>query len=219
MSRLIRLLIVVPHDLSRSGLEALVIRPGNGIRVIGALRDFETGEAYILQHRPHILLLDDMLPHNRSVFTVLKDLQTRFPFLKTVILSSKLHENYLHRLFEAGAWGFIYREDRLQESLVVGIETVHQGFHYRSPRASGLFVSQRIGEHETLLSSVDLDVLRQIEQGMTVQEIAVNLELSTRTVYRVRHKLRSTLDVRTNEQLVAAARAQGLLDGTSFNID
>jgi DNA-binding CsgD family transcriptional regulator len=47
--------------------------------------------------------------------------------------------------------------------------------------------------------------------GFKPQEIAARLNIVPRSVYRVRRRLREYLNVRTPEQIVEAARQQGLL--------
>ncbi|NDJ84827.1 MAG: hypothetical protein GYB66_02985 [Chloroflexi bacterium] len=62
------------------------------------------------------------------------------------------------------------------------------------------------------LKPIDIKVLRLTAQGLTVKANAAVLEISTRSVYRSRDKLREVLDVPTIEKLLDAAREQGLLD-------
>jgi DNA-binding CsgD family transcriptional regulator len=55
-------------------------------------------------------------------------------------------------------------------------------------------------------------VLRLTEQGLRAKAIGAELGISQRTVYRVRDKLKEILGVNNNENLVDAARRQGLLE-------
>lgn len=212
MGRQIRALIVAPHDLSRNGLVALISRPGSNIRVVGAFRMLEDGEAGLPHLDPHVLLLDDALPPTTDVSEVLDRLHRRFPHLSIIVISGRLHVRYLQMLFGAGASGYIYREDRLEESLISGIETVYHGYFYTSPRASGLLIGSRNLESTMRLNPTDLEVLRLIDQGLTPKEIATALKLTIRSIYRIRNKLGAVVGAPTHEHLVAAAREKGLLN-------
>lgn len=212
MGRHIRALIVSPHDLSRNGLVALISRPGSDIKVVGAFRELEEGEMELARLDPHVLLLDDALPPAADIYEVLQRLHRGFPHLSIIVISGRLHARYLQMLFGAGASGFIYREDRLEESLIAGIETVYHGYFYTSPRASGLLISNRTIDSAVRLNQTDLEVLRLIDQGLTPKEIAFALSLTMRSVYRIRNKLANAVGAPTYDHLVAAAREKGLLD-------
>lgn len=215
MARHIRALIIAPHDLSRNGLVVLITRPGSKIKVVGAYRELEDGETELARLEPHVLLLDDALPPTEDIYEVLQRLHQRFPHLGIVVISGRLHARYLQMLFGAGASGFIYREDRLEESLITGIETVHHGYFYTSPRASGLLISNHMIDSAARLNQSDLEVLRLIDQGLTPKEIASALKLSIRSVYRIRNKLSAVVGAPTHDHLVAAAREKGLLKDES----
>lgn len=219
MGRTIRVLIIAPHDLSCNGLVALLNRPESNIRLVGAYRDLEEGETALKQLDPQVLLLDDALPASADIREVLNQLHRKFHRLNIMILSGRLQARYLQTLFDAGATGFIFREDRLEESLIVGIETVHHGFFYTSPRASGLLIANRASYFYLQLNQSDLEVLRLIDQGLTMKEIAADMRLSLRSVYRIRIKLRTALGAPTHEHLVAAAREKGLLTRDGHLVD
>jgi len=212
MARSIRIVVITPHDLSRSGLVALLNRPGSNLQVVAAYRDLEEGEPELAKLDPRILLLDDTLPPSEGVNEVLDRLHRRHPHLGIIILSGRLHTRYLQMLFGAGASGFIYREDRLEESLTAVIEVVHLGYFYTSPRASGLLINSRLGYSPMRLNQTDLEVLRLIDHGLTMKEIAGSLKLSLRSIYRIRNKLRTAVGAPTHEHLIAAAREKGLLN-------
>lgn len=142
---------------------------------------------------------------------VVSRLYNHHPLIKIVILSDYLNEYYIQRLIDYGAVGFIYKDDHLTETLVSGILTIAAGHIYLSPQASGL-PYRRINDE--ILNQTDIAVLQLLASGMTVQEIASRLGVVPRTVYRIRSKLRDYLHVRTNEQIVEAARQRDLISST-----
>ncbi len=212
MMRNIRALIIAPHDISRNGLIALINRRASKIRVVGAFPELEEGESELAQLDPDILLLDDVLPPETDVTDVVQRLRKDFTHLSIIVLSSKLHISYVEMLFAAGVSGYIYREDRLETSLVLGIETVYQGHIYVSPYASGLLLKQGNLDKTPKLNKCDMKVLGLIDQGLTPKDIAVALKLTIRSVYRIRNKLSAVVGAPTHEHLLAAAREKGLLD-------
>ncbi len=212
MGRHIRTLIIAQNDLSRNGLMTLVNQAGSNIQVVGSYRNAEEGVLALIRLDAHVLLIDDTLPAAQDITAVLQRLHRGLPHLSIIVISGRLHARYLQRLFGAGAAGFIYREDRLEESLRAGIETVHDGHPYTSPRASGLLINTHPLEVTVRLNQSDMEVLCLIAQGLKPNDIAKALKLSVHSVYRIRRKLGDVVGAPTHEHLVAAAREKGLLD-------
>ena len=205
-----RLFIIDAHDLSRNGLEMLVTRAPAPITLVGAYRTLDEGRAQLEQNRPHVLLLDDDLPPRVNLYDLVTQLCEQHPGLAILVLSRRLQARYLQRLIDHGAKGFIYKDDHLEAALVSGIEVARSGHLYLSPRASGLLlVDQTLVGGK--INPTDLEVLRLLARGLTLKEIAQQLRLVPRSIYRIRTKLREVLGVRTNDQIVAAAYEQGLL--------
>ena len=211
MGRHIRAMIIAPHDLSRNGLVVLITRPGSNIKVVGAFRELEEGETELARLDPQVLLLDDAVPPTEDIYEVIQRLHRGFPHLGIIVISGRLHTRYMQMLFGAGASGFIYREDRLEDSLIAGIDTVHHGYFYTSPRASGLLISNRTIDSAMRLNQTDLEVLHLIDEGLTPKEVASTLRLTMRSVYRIRNKLAAAVGAPTHDHLVSAAREKGLL--------
>ncbi len=206
-----RAVIVAPQDLIRNGLTTLLNRPASGVQVVGSYRDLEAAEARLGDQEVDLLLLDDSLPPQLPILDVLAKLRRKYPTLAILILSGRLNARYLQSLFGSGVVGFIFREDRLEETLLPGIETVMQGFYYTSPRASGLLIGNSVAVLSSGLNDTDLEVLEQIGAGKEPKDIAQILRIKPRSVYRIRMKLRMALGAPTIEHIVAAAIDKGLL--------
>lgn len=203
----IHLVLVTTHDLVRSGIRLLIQATPD----IDLMQDFPSVIAcshYLQQHRATVLLLDDALTGPLSPSQALAVLHDVQPSLHIIVLSDDLSTYYVQRLLEQGAAGFIYKSDRLEDTLVVGIKTVVDGHIFLSPQASSL-PYERLSEGP--LNRTDLEVLQLMARGFTVQEISQRVGIVDRSVYRIRHRLRRYLGVRTNEQIVEAARRCGLL--------
>ncbi|MBK8030482.1 MAG: response regulator transcription factor [Chloroflexi bacterium] len=212
MRRSIGVVIVAAHDLTRSGLTALLRRAESWTHVAGVYRSLEEAEATFHRHESAVLLLEDALPTSETIFPVLHRLQRDYPQLLTIVLSSKLAARYLQHLFESGAVGFIYREDRLEEALLLGIGTVVMGSLYTSPQASGILVWSRLNRGDAELNAIDLEVLRLISQGLSIKQVAATMDYHQRSVYRIRQKLCAVLDAPTHEHLIDAARQKGFFE-------
>jgi DNA-binding NarL/FixJ family response regulator len=209
--------IVAANDLVRSGVESIINSTTQPTQIVGSFQSLAECENFLTRQHQHIpiLLLDDALPGTRKPMEVIARLCDHYPFMKIVILSNYLSEYYVQHLIDNGAAGFIYKNDQLVETLIPGIRTIAAGHVYLSPQASGLPYRRM---NDDLLNPTDDAVLQLLATGLTVQEIAARLGVVPTTVYRIRGKLRDYLKVRTNEQIVEAAKQRGLIDHTEPEI-
>ena len=206
----IKVIIIASNDVSRSGLQALTAAAGTSVTVTAALADFQGLDSYLQQNRVDVLLIDDSLPRSVDVGDAIKRLLYQHPGLAVIVLSSRPIASVIRRVLDRGARGFIHKDDQLAATLVIGIEAVRSGGTYLSPRVSSLLTLER--PRPTLIDERALDVLRFMVDGYTAGEIARQMGIGVKTVYRIQTGLRETLEARTNEQLMDAARKKGLLD-------
>lgn len=206
----INVVIMASNDVSRSGLQALTAAAGTSVTVTAAFADFQGLDSYLQQNRVDVLLIDDSLSRSIDVGDAIKRLLSQHPGLAVVVLSSRPIPSVIRRALDRGARGFIHKDDQLSETLVIGIEAVRRGGTYLSPRVSSLLTLDR--PRPSLIDERSLDVLRFMVDGYTAGEIARQMGIGVKTVYRIQTGLRETLEARTNGQLVDAARKKGLLD-------
>ena len=206
----INVVIMASNDVSRSGLQALTAAAGTSVTVTAAFADFQGLDNYLQQNRVDVLLIDDSLSRSIDVGDAIKRLLSQHPGLAVVVLSSRPIPSVIRRVLDRGARGFIHKDDQLAETLVIGIEAVRRGGTYLSPRVSSLLTLDR--PRPSLIDERSLDVLRFMVDGFTTGEIARQMGIGVKTVYRIQTGLRETLEARTNGQLVDAARKKGLLD-------
>lgn len=207
----IRVVIVDANDLTRHGIVQMVQRSEGRIQVMGAYATLSQMWEALRLDPVDILLLDDNLPTVRHVSDLIGELKDQHPHLSIVVTSDRLSGLYVQRLLESGSAGFLYKQDRIQGLLVPALEMIRNGSMYVSPKAASLTYMMR-RQTSLRLTETDRDVLWLLAEGHNTQEIAAITGLTTRSVYRLREKFRKILNVKTNEQIVDAARKRGLLD-------
>jgi len=186
----------------------MLLQNSRSIEIVQIFSSIHQCEQYLVHRSANVLLLDDAVLGNFTLTQTLSNLREACPTLRVIVLSDYLSEHYVQRLIDYGVSGFIYKQDRLEDTLIVGIQTVADGHIFLSPQASALPYGHTA---DSQLNRTDLEVLRLIARGYTVQEISARVGIVDRSVYRIRAKLRQYLDVRTNEQVVEAALRRGLL--------
>jgi DNA-binding NarL/FixJ family response regulator len=205
----IHIALLVPDRITRSGIEGLIKHGGSISYAVSSYEDFDT----ILCHSDSIsiLLMDISGLRIRLIEDRFTQLARAKSTLKVVVISNRLTAVFIHRIMQLGAKGFIYR-DELADTLLNGLDLVRRDVATLSPCASQLLISSKYLYILNDIKPMDMQSLRLTARGLTVKAIATQMELSTRSIYRCRDKLREILGVQTIEILIDAAREQGLLD-------
>ena len=98
------------------------------------------------------------------------------------------------------------------EELVTAIREVAQGNNYLTPlitnKPTGPLAS---GKPRLSLTPRQREVLKLISQGMTMKEIAVELNISTRTAESHKYEMMEALGVETTAELIRYALRLGLI--------
>jgi two-component system, NarL family, response regulator DesR len=79
----------------------------------------------VRQLQPDIVLLDIDMPGKDSL-KALEELSIAVPRVRTVIVSGYERDDYLDRAVEAGAWGYVSKNDG-PDQIVSAIREVHEG--------------------------------------------------------------------------------------------
>ena len=212
-SRRIRLLLVDDHPIVRKGISSCLARHDHLV-IVGEAADGLEAVTRAKELLPDIMLLDIDMP-KMSGLAVAEVLRKELPQIKVLILSMHQRPEYLLRILESGARGYVLKE-ALPEELVKAIETVTAGECYFSPEIACLALIQvvqgngaRPGAAE--LTSREKEVLILVAQGFSNKEIANNLNLSVRTVETHRERIMRTLAIHSVAGLTRFALAKGLV--------
>jgi len=151
------------------------------------------------------LLLDLSMP-NMDGMECLREIKSRRPDAKVIILTMHEDENYIRQAMQAGASAYV-QKSAADTDLFKAIEAVQAGELYLSQQDSKLLLHVLLNrEQETvdkqapyvLLSPREREVLRLIAHGYSLAEVAERLSLSIKTV--------DTYKVRLMEKLAATKR-------------
>jgi len=197
------------NALTRSGLGAILAQAGVPAAQITLFTHAEALKAHLDQVRVNVLMLSDAQLDNGAILRLVGGLHQTHPAVGIVVVSARLRTEYIRKLFNQGVRGFIYRKGHLEETAAAALRAFSRGDVYLSPEAAALpYTHQPIPSG---LDERDLEVLHLLAQGYKVKEIAQHMEIDRKIVYNTRNKLRRTLQVSNNEQIVPAAIAAGLL--------
>ena len=205
--------MVDDHPIVRRGI-VMCMALQERIQVVGEAADGREALDKIRVLKPDVVLMDiDMPQMNGMAATDL--LRREQPSIKVIILSMYSNTDYVMRIIECGARGFILKEAPPSE-LVQAIESVYAGQTHFSPDVARVALNQVVrgsGESSPLsrLTNREREVLVQIADGLSNKEIAHQLSIGVRTVETHRERIMRKLDIHSVAGLTRFAISQGMV--------
>jgi len=192
-----RIFFVDDHPLVREWLASMVALEPD-LEVCGQAEDAAAALETVPRARPDLMVVDLSLPRG-SGLDLIKDMRSKFPEVRLLVLSMHDEASVAERAFRAGAHGYAVKRES-GPRIIDGIRAVLEGKFYASPSltaqlAGRLFsgIAGRGGSPEELLSDREMDVFRLRGQGFSAKEIADRLGVSVKTVgsydARIKEKL------------------------------
>lgn len=199
-----RVLIVDDHAIVRAGLRRLLAEEGRL-----ELREAATGKeaiALVRDWRPDLVILDLNLP-GLGGLELIKRLRLEEKPPRILVLS--MHDDPLHamRALQAGANGYVGKNAAPAE-ILEGIRRVGEGQSYVAPLLAqelALF-NLRAPTHPLAdLSPRDLEILRLLGEGRSLQQIADTLGLGYKTIANTCGQIKTKLGVQRTAELIRIA--------------
>src|SRR5439155_14124825 len=157
--------------------------------------------SYLKMQQPDVLLMDINLP-DKSGIDLCKEVKDKYPFVFIVGLSTFNQQGLIEKMIDNGASGYVLK-NATQEELIEGIETVMVGKLYFSDEAAQSL--RKTNSEIPLLTRREKEVLTLIAEGMTNNEIAQSLFISSTTVDTHRKNLLSKFEAKNTASLIRIA--------------
>lgn len=180
----IRILIADDHAVVRQGLRALIDTEPGMTLVDEAQDGIEAAlKAHALQ--PDVILLDMVMPRKDGLETI-KQIKSEQPSARILVLTSFAEDEKVFPAIKAGALGYILK-DSSPDQLLQAIRDVYRGESSLHPTIARKLILELNQEPEQPLTEDPLterevEVLQQVAQGLSNQQISETLVLSERTV-------------------------------------
>jgi DNA-binding NarL/FixJ family response regulator len=197
---MIRIFIVDDHPMVVEGIRAMLTQLPE-VEVTGHAMNAASCLGYFVHNSADLVLLDISLP-DQSGIDVCKTLTRSYSELKIIALTNFDQLTYLQSMKDAGARGYLLKNSS-REIIQHAITSVMAGDEYWLGHNN---VKKSIQEHnKPLLTRREIEVLKLIAEGLTNQEIADKLFVSTSTVDSHRKNLISKFQAKNTAALVRTA--------------
>lgn len=216
----INVLLAEDHTLVREGIR-MMLNLETDIQIIGEAQDGRQALKMTLDLKPDVILMDIAMPGLNGLETTRQILKA-LPSAKIVILTAHCDDAYVKNAAEAGAMGFLLKQDSSHD-VCLAIREVHQGRIFYSTRIAQRFVRinpktiDREGKSvrkPSQLTSREMEVLQLIAEGKANKETAADLGISIKTVEKHRGQLMRKLDIHDTAGLTRHAIATGIIESS-----
>lgn len=211
---MINVLLVDDHELVRTGIKR-ILDDQRGIKVIGEAKTGEEAVQFCRQNNPDIVLMDMNMPGIGGLEATKKI--CRFcPDVKVIVLTVHCEDPFPSKVMQIGAHGYLTKSAG-QNEVIDAIVKVKSGQRYIAPEiAQQIALAQFNGRSDEnpfdSLSERELQIMLMITRGEKVQDIADQLNLSSKTVNSYRYRMFDKLDVNGDVELTHLAIRHKLLD-------
>jgi DNA-binding NarL/FixJ family response regulator len=211
--QIIKVLVADDHPVVRKGVQTCLAKQAK-LKIVGEAIDGDEALRKARELCPDVILLDISMPGMNGL-AVTEVLRKELPDMKVLILSVHSNREYIFRVIQAGAHGYVSKEAPPEE-LLRAIESVYEGEPHFSEDIRRDALNQFViggGKKPPFaqLTSREREVLIHIAEGQSNKEIADKLNIGVRTIETHRERIMRRLNIHSVAGLTKYAIANGLI--------
>jgi DNA-binding NarL/FixJ family response regulator len=198
------------HVMFRQGVKR-IIEETHGLEVVGEANDGLELLNLLKARLPELVILDISMPHLRGLEAI-REIKKLYPRVKVIFLTMHRSREFLQQALEAGADGFLLKEDADLE-LLRAIQTVRGGKKFISTLLSTEMADLALRDQSAdpdPLSPREKTIVKLLVEGKTPKEIADLLYISVFTVRRHRDNIMRKLNLKRLADLIRYALSRGI---------
>lgn len=186
------MIIVDDHLIFQQGLKAMIVAE-NIATVIGEASNGKEFLEILVNTKPDLVLMDIDMPQMNGIEATKKAIEL-IPDIKIIALTMFSDEDYYYRMIDIGVKGFILKSAGINE-LEKAVHDVMLGESYFSNELLRNIIKNFSRKSENKQSDInklterEIEILKEICQGNTTDEIAKKLNISPKTVKSHRSNL------------------------------
>ena len=213
---MIKIAIVDDHKMFRDGI-AYILNATEGYQVIWTAENSDMTMEKLGSNMPDVLLMDISLGEENGIDLTV-DILKKYPKMLILGLSMHHEEEYIVRMIEKGAKGYLLKDAGVEELKKALNKLVSGEYYYNETVMRSLIhrvqqpESSRKSVSEIKLTEREIEILKLVTEELSNIEISERLFISPRTVESHKRNMISKLDVKNSIGLVRYALEKGILD-------
>ena len=178
--KLIKVLIVDDHPVVRDGLKNMLM-VYDDLELVGEAENGSNALLLCQKNTPDVILMDIVMPEMDGITTT-QAIHEKYPKVKVLILTSYPKDDLVQKSLEAGAMGYLLKNAPIDD-LANAIRSAYAGHPTLAPEATEALIRAKTSPQNPGgdLSKREKEVLELIIQGLSNEEIAAKLVISTAT--------------------------------------
>jgi DNA-binding NarL/FixJ family response regulator len=201
----ITILIADDHKLIRETW-AVILNSDPRFQVIAACGNAEEAVELARTKNPNVILMDiNMSPV--SGFEATQQIRKILPSSKIIGVSMHSQPAYAKKMLQIGARGYVTKNSS-KEEMISAILEVNDGKKYICEEIRNIISDQLLDEKENAgpdintLTEREIQIINLIKGGLSSKEIALDLNISLKTVEVHRHNILKKLKLKNSASLV-----------------
>lgn len=195
-----KILVVDDHAVVRQGVQRLLLAIPNAAVIEAATAH----EALTMARRenPDVVILDINL-EGASGLELLRRLRIEIPTIRILMFSMHAEPIYANRALKAGAYGYVCKSAGSEE-LLTAVQRVAEGQRYLDSNMAGELVMSSVRSEDPLrkLTNREIEILRMLGEGKSLQGIAEAIGIAYKTVANSCGRIKEKLDLPRTSDLI-----------------
>ncbi|HVN49738.1 MAG TPA: response regulator transcription factor [Bacteroidota bacterium] len=208
-----RILVVDDHEFTREGVIG-ILSDAFSVTKVARAGNYNDAVKLARETKWDLMVVDINLADisGLELIKMARKFDAKVPIL---VLSMVPVAQYLKRILQAGATGYITKSEPTEE-LVHAVRLLMRGMKYFSPQVQQempAFIDEVVEQHpvHAELSDREFEILRRLAEGKTTKDIAIEYKISASTVNEYRRRLLTKLHAKSNLDLMSYAYQNGIV--------
>lgn len=209
----LRVLLVDDHEMFREGLKKQ-LESKLDLQIVAEAANGEEAVAQAKLHKPDLIILDINMPKMNGIEAA-EAIRGCSPHSKIIALTMHTDKGFVTKMIRSGASAYVSKQSAFNE-LELAISAVSSNRRFVSPSIEEMIVHDYLQQSDgtpipsAILSDKEKKILQNIAEGKNTKEIALQMNLSPKTVETHRMHIMEKLHIHTIAELTKYALREGL---------